>query len=264
MKRNLLVLFCFALIISGCTSRKAIGSSSVAKSEEVLYQYGIIDGLLAGVFDGDLTIGSLKKKGDFGIGTFNHADGEMIVLNDTAYKVKFDGTVQTIGDADSTPLGMVKYFTPDTILYLKGNLNYDSVQHQISSLLNGNSMYAIKMSGVYNALTARAAAPGIPPYPTLSNLLKTNQHLFNFTNTRGDCIGFLLPPYMAKTNVPGFHFHYLAADKKSGGHVFAFTANSLRIEIDEIKSFYIENNTNPEFRKINLKEDRAAELKRIE
>ena len=230
-----------------------------------LYQYGIIDGLLAGVFDGNLTIKSLKQKGDFGIGTFNHADGELIVLDGNVYKVKFDSSVQIVNDNDSTPLAFVKYFKADTVIYLKGtDVSYEKVQQLISSSLNSNSMYAIKISGNFKTMTARAAAPAQPPYPTLSDHLKTAQHLFNFTNTNGDCIGFLLPPYMAKTNVPGYHFHYLATNKKSGGHVFAFTADELRIEIDEIDAFYIKTNTHADFKKINLKEDRAAELKRIE
>jgi acetolactate decarboxylase len=248
-----------------CTVNKATMTLPKTMKPDALYQYGIIDGLLAGVFDGNLTIKSLRKQGDFGIGTFNHADGELIALMDTVYKVKFDGSVETVSDKDSTPLAFVKHFAADTTIYLKDDsLSFEKMQQQLTSILNANSMYAIKVSGVFKTMTTRAAAPAQRPYPTLSEHLKTAQNIFNLTNTSGDCVGFLLPPYMAKTNVPGYHFHFLSADKRTGGHVFAFTASELRIEIDEINAFYIENNTHPDFRKVNLKEDRAAELKRIE
>jgi acetolactate decarboxylase len=264
MSKIILPVVAIAIIFIACNNHAILSRSNNYKKEDVLYQYGIVDALLAGVFDGNLSIPELRKKGGFGLGTFNRADGELIALNDTVYKVTYDGKVHRIDNSDSTPFSMVKYFSTDTVIYLEGNNSYDSVQKKLKSILNANNMYAIRMSGEYVTMTARAAAPGVAPYPSLSDLLKTNQHLFNFTNTSGDCIGFFMPPYMARTNVPGFHFHYLASDKKSGGHVFAFTAGRLRIEIDEIEAFIIEKNKHPDFKKVNLSQDRAAELKRIE
>ncbi|MES2647730.1 MAG: acetolactate decarboxylase [Bacteroidota bacterium] len=253
-----------ALVIMSCSNHTVLSRSKNYKTQNVMYQYGIVDALLAGVFDGYLSISELRKKGGFGLGTFNRADGELIAFNDTVYKVAYDGSVHRIANSDSTPFAMVKYFSADTVIFISGNNNYDNIQQRLKNYLNANSMYAIRMSGVYSKMTARAAAPGVKPYPTLGDLLKTNQNLFNFTNINGDCIGFFMPPYMARTNVPGFHFHFLSTDKTSGGHVFAFTTERLRIEIDEIETFVVENSKHPDFKKVNLAQDRSAELKRIE
>ena len=43
-------------------------------------QTSTIDALLARVFDGEMTYGQLSQYGDFGIGTFNALDGEMIAF----------------------------------------------------------------------------------------------------------------------------------------------------------------------------------------
>lgn len=230
-----------------------------------MYQYSIIDALLAGAFDGDLTIGELKKKGDFGIGTFNRVDGELLMTDGVVYRARYDGTVQVVPDTDSTSAAFIKYFHTDTSWVMDGNaFNYAAVQKKLVAWMNPNSMYAIRIKGQFATMTTRAEYPAEKPYTTLSEHLKTKQVIFNLNNTAGIGMGFWLPVYLAKTNVPGFHFHYLTNDKKSGGHIFDFTSNKITIEVDEIRGFTVEANTNPDFKTVNLQADRAAELKKIE
>ena len=44
-----------------------------------LYQTSTMSALLDGIYDGSVTIAELLEHGDFGVGTFNHLDGEMVV-----------------------------------------------------------------------------------------------------------------------------------------------------------------------------------------
>ncbi|GJQ50767.1 alpha-acetolactate decarboxylase [Candidatus Kuenenia stuttgartiensis] len=53
--------------------------------------------LLSGIYNGETTIDQLKKYGNFGIGTFNALDGEMVVVGGNIYQVKHDGLVITAG-----------------------------------------------------------------------------------------------------------------------------------------------------------------------
>ena len=62
---------------------------------EVLYQVSTIDALMQGVFDGVQPVGEIRKHGDFGIGTFDALDGEMIVLDGVVYQAKADGHIYT-------------------------------------------------------------------------------------------------------------------------------------------------------------------------
>lgn len=67
------------------------GCSALQAPRDVLFQTSTIDALLAGVYDGEITFKELKEHGDFGLGTFNGLDGEMVGLDGNFYKIKVDG-----------------------------------------------------------------------------------------------------------------------------------------------------------------------------
>lgn len=224
-----------------------------------------MDALLAGVYDGNLTFSELKTKGDFGIGGFNHLDGELLINEGKVYRIRYNGRVQEVADADSTSIAFVKFFNPDTSFTISGRTaTFEQVQQQLSRQLNANGMYAIRLKGAFTSMHTRAPEPAKKPYPPLDQHLKTKQHDFRLVNTSGVCVGFLLPAYAGRTNVPGYHFHYLADDHQSGGHVFDFTTNQLTVEVDYVKGFSVEMNTNPAFGKADLQKNRQEELEKVE
>lgn len=51
---------------------------SAQHPESVLYQTSLMSALLSGVYEGSTTIADLLKHGDFGLGTFNELDGELM------------------------------------------------------------------------------------------------------------------------------------------------------------------------------------------
>ncbi|NJN82186.1 MAG: acetolactate decarboxylase [Caldilineaceae bacterium] len=59
-------------------------------NQDTLFQTSTLSALSAGDFDGELTIGELKQHGDFGLGTFNALDGEMMVLDGQVFQAKDD------------------------------------------------------------------------------------------------------------------------------------------------------------------------------
>jgi alpha-acetolactate decarboxylase len=65
--------------------------ASVGCDAEV-YQFSTISALLEGVYDGDVTVAEILRHGDFGLGTFNHLDGEMVIFDGVCYRLRFDGT----------------------------------------------------------------------------------------------------------------------------------------------------------------------------
>lgn len=78
---SLMLLLTFTLFTYSCSQKKT----------DSIFQTSTIDALIVGVYDEDFTFGELKEKGDFGLGTFNHLDGEMIGLEGIFYQVKSDG-----------------------------------------------------------------------------------------------------------------------------------------------------------------------------
>jgi acetolactate decarboxylase len=56
-------------------------SSALEDPNDVLFQPSVITALMQGVFDGSMTYEELSSHGDFGLGTFNGLDGEMVEVD---------------------------------------------------------------------------------------------------------------------------------------------------------------------------------------
>jgi acetolactate decarboxylase len=261
-------LYLLALVLFGCrySNQHNDETLSFAPQSDLIYQYSIMDALLAGVFDGNLRFGELRKKGDFGIGAFNRLDGEMLMIDGKVYKMRFNGEIKEVTDNDSTSLAFVKFFKADTSLTITGkNISYEQLKAKLDSILNRNNLYAIKLRGKFSNIDARSVAPSEKPYPELSaHIAKGGQTDFQFKDVQGVCVGFSLPAYMARVNVPGYHVHFISDGHDRGGHVFEFSTDSLYIEIDKAEGYTAEINTNQEFNTANLNADRQDQLKKVE
>ena len=56
--------------------------------------------------------------------------------------------------------------------------------------------------------------------------------MFDLTDAVGTMVGFRFPPDLAGANVAGWHLHFIAADRKSGGHVLGLTTGEARAALD--------------------------------
>ena len=108
-KRFSIFFLCLCLSISFATG---------AGAGDTAFQYSTIDALLAGLYDGEMTLHDLKFQGDFGLGTLNGLDGELVVLEGTAYHVSAGGKVDIPADSAKVPFATVSFFQEDTILKL--------------------------------------------------------------------------------------------------------------------------------------------------
>lgn len=257
----LLIIISIFVLFSSCKEQPANENYG-----DHIYQYSVIDALLAGVYDGDLTFKELETKGDFGIGTFNQLDGELLINDGVVYKIRYDGRVQIVPDADKTSLAFVKTFNADTVFTIKASekLNYEQLKELLNNQLNENDFYALRLSGSFSNLKTRAPAPATKPYPPLAEYLKDNQHVFELGNSEGIAIGFYMPPYVKGVNVPGFHFHFLSSDHQSGGHVLDFSVSDLKVELDHAQGLIIESIDSKDFRNADLDANRQNEVEQVE
>ena len=72
-----------------------------------LFQTSTIDALLSGNYEGDVSFAELQARGDFGLGTFDALDGEMIALDGDFYQVKADGRAYGVDKRLKTPFAVV-------------------------------------------------------------------------------------------------------------------------------------------------------------
>ncbi|MFA6130061.1 MAG: acetolactate decarboxylase [Candidatus Omnitrophota bacterium] len=242
-KPYLLFLIVFVFTLLGC---------SHLPDREVLYQASTIQALSAGDYDGQETLRALKRHGDFGLGTFQGLEGEMVVLDGLFYQVKVDGRVHPVNEAAGIPFAQMTFFNTDKTFTVDHELSYADLGGYLDKLLSSkNIFYAVKISGMFKYIKTRSVPKQAKPYPGLDQAVK-EQKVFEFHNIKGTVVGFRSPEYSKNFSVGGYHLHFISQDRLSGGHLLDFQASNLKIEIDETADFYLSLPTNEEFLNLNL------------
>jgi acetolactate decarboxylase len=221
-------------------------------NREALYQASTIQALSAGDYDGEETLCALKQRGDFGLGTFQGLEGEMVVLDGSFYQVKADGRVRLVNKAAGIPFAQVTFFNTDKTFVVDNELSYADLSRYLDKLLSStNIFYAVKISGRFKYVKTRSVPKQAKPYPELEQAVG-GQKVFEFNNIEGTVVGFRSPEYARNFSVGGYHLHFISKDRKSGGHLLDFQASRVKIEIDETADFYLSLPTNEEFLGLNL------------
>jgi acetolactate decarboxylase len=236
-----------------------------AADQESLYQVSTIDALMQGVCGGVQPVGELKRHGDFGIGTFDALDGEMIVLNGIVYQAKADGHIYSVTDNLTTPFATVTYFKTDNAVITDSPMNLSIFSFTMEKRLpTGNMIYAVRMHGSFPLMKVRAIPAQKAPFPTLTEAA-TNQSVYTYSNTTGTIVGFYTPVFFKGVNVAGYHLHYISDDRTTGGHILDFTvpANTT-VEYDITPGFAMALPTSGDFTGVDLSKDLSKDLAKIE
>lgn len=188
------------------------------QKEEEIFQVSRLDSLLVGQYDGKTTYGALKHYGDFGVGTFNAVDGEMVALDGNFYQVKADGVAYPVKNSLKTPFAVVTQFDADMAFEIDQRMSLATLLDSISAKLDGQGYYAIRVDGDFQYAKTRSVHAQSVPYPPLTEVV-ADQEVFEFENIQGTMVGYLLPEEVAGENAVGYHFHFLTADRQAGGHL---------------------------------------------
>jgi acetolactate decarboxylase len=260
MQKSTVVIIAVIALIAGATTAYAFTSGlqsqtlQVSSQQGVLFQASTYSALQAGDYNGNVTLKDLRAHGDFGLGTFDALDGEMILLNGTFYQIKSDGNVSVANDSMNTPFADVALFEPTSQVVLASNssLNYSELQLYLDSQLpTKNIFYAAKITAECSYLEVRSPPKQAMPYPPLSEALK-NESIFELYNVTGTFVGFFSPQYANRTCVPGWHFHFLTADDERGGHVLDATLQNATIQIDDLTTLSVALPDTTSFYALNL------------
>jgi acetolactate decarboxylase len=252
-------------LISGLLLGLLLGHAwAQERSTDVLYQVSTIDALLAGVYDGVATVGEVLEHGGFGIGTFEALDGEMIALDGVVYQAASDGSVNRMPADTRTPFMAVTRFAPDQQVSLTGPLDLAGFQAQVQARLpSRNLFYAVHADAGFAHIRYRSVARQVKPYAPLAAVVE-QQAIFEQRDVAGTLIGFWCPAFAKGLNVPGFHLHFLSADRKHGGHVLGFTLDEVRVRLDHTDGWEIALPATPGYLQADLQDDRSAELHAVE
>lgn len=229
-----------------------------------VYQVSVIDALLAGAYDGTVSMEQLTRRGDFGLGTFNGLDGEMIVLDGQVWRVAVDGTPRKVPGQDMTPFASVVRFEPDMQLSAGPCAGLDALNGQLDrSLPTANLFYAARLNARFSFVRTRSVPAQTKPYPPLAEVVR-HQAVFELEEVEGTLVGLRCPPFAKGVNVPGWHWHFLSADRRSGGHVLDLAFGGGELSVDVLRGLRLELPDQPGFAGADLATDRAEELERVE
>lgn len=232
---------------------------------DMLYQISTLDALVGGVYEGDTTIKELKRFGNFGIGTFNDVDGEMVLSEGICYQVRTDGKAYRVPDTWKTPFSTVTFFEPDLTLSVQEAMDFSALREWIDKQLpSTNLFYAIRITGTFEYVKTRSVPAQQKPYTNTLVEVTAKQPTFEFHNVSGTLMGFRNPGYVKGINFPGYHVHFLDAAKTKGGHLLDARVSNVKVEIDITPEFRLRLPDKGNFLKLDLDKDRREEVNKVE
>src|SRR5215218_2166806 len=183
-----------------------------------LFQTSTIDALLDGNYEGDVSFVELEANGDFGLGTFDALDGEMVALDGSFYQIRSDGRAYPVDGQKKTPFAVVTFFEP-ALSETLGATNLAALCERVDQLADDASLCCgVRVDGHFGYVRTRSVPRQHKPYPPLVEVVK-NQPVFELQDVSGSLVGFRFPDYAQGLNVTGYHFHFITADRNAGGHV---------------------------------------------
>src|SRR6201992_1216739 len=163
-----------------------------------VYQISTMGALLDGVYDADVTIRELLRHGDFGLGTFNGLDGEMLILDGVCYQLRSDGSARVADPDQRTPFAVVTWFHTDrtfTVSEMSGPVDRAGLKARIDeSLPSANLIVAVRVTGDFSTISTRTVTEQHKPYRPFTEATQ-DQREVAFTEVSGTLAGFRMPDY---------------------------------------------------------------------
>ncbi|WP_300163525.1 acetolactate decarboxylase [Solidesulfovibrio sp.] len=199
-----------------------------------LYQVGTIEALTAGDYAGRETFAALARHGDFGLGTFTDLDGEMVAMDGRFYQVRTDGVAYSVAPSRKTPFAQVVFFKGSLDLGRADGLDLTGLGAALAARLpDPTRFYAVRLDGLFTMIKTRSVPAQQQPWPPLAAAVAA-QSVFPMENTAGTMVGIYTPPGAASLSPTGWHFHFLTADRKRGGHVLAATVGVAKARGEQV------------------------------
>lgn len=205
-----------------------------------LFQTSTVQALLAGAFEGDVTLGELLEHGDMGLGTLNQLDGELIVVDGQAWKASLDGTLTRLDSSCRTPYAVVVPFVPGEGMTLKGPfLDTDLEQWLGQHVTVIGRPTAVRIQGRFDTVRVRSVPKQEFPYPPLADVI-AQQRVTDLTDVSGTMVGFCFPDALDGIEMVGSHLHFATDDRTLGGHVLSYGLREAIAHLDIGSRLHVE------------------------
>jgi acetolactate decarboxylase len=228
-----------------------------------MYQISTSGALVEGVYSGAISSRILLLHGDFGLGTFENLDGEMVIADGSIYQVHSDGSVLRRDEDFRIPFAVITWFQKEETFEAGPIVSlHDLEQACDRHRESANLFYAFRVDGMFDKVRARAVS-AVGAGTRLADAARS-QAEFEFNNVRGTLVCFWSPSYSSAFNVPAYHFHFLSEDRSKGGHVLDVTAAKLRIGVQMLCEYDVRLPDEGSFLTTDLSRDPTSDLAKTE
>jgi acetolactate decarboxylase len=224
-----------------------------------LFQVSTSTALVKGVYDGVVTVGELKQHGDFGLGTFDGLDGEMLALDGHFYQVHGSGEVSEPENDAKVPFAVVTAFRAERCITIdQVNGLADLLARLDGVRRTENLFYAVRIEGLFAHLKTRAACKAGSGVSLVEATAR--QAEFEFTEVHGTLAGFWTPSYARTLNIAGWHLHFVNDRRTGGGHLLDCQGVGLSAQVQELSDVRIAMPETAAFLQADLTRDPTRDL----
>ncbi|MDP8217430.1 MAG: acetolactate decarboxylase [Candidatus Theseobacter exili] len=228
-----------------------------------IYLCAPVIALVEGIYEEKIPLSQIKMHGDFGLGTFDDLDGEMVMLDGEIYQIAGTGQVHRVTEQALTPFACVTFYRSLCQDRLEVDLPYADFKAWIERLLpSPNIFYALRIEGLFSYIKVRS----VPKQENYRPLVEAaqEQQVFTFTDIEGTLLGFFTPGFMGFVNVPGLHLHFLSADRRRGGHLLECRPSKVEVGVQMLPSLELSLPMSLDYLTWDFSRDPKADLNKAE
>jgi acetolactate decarboxylase len=224
-----------------------------------LFQVSTSTALVKGVYSGVVTVGQLKQHGDFGLGTFDGLDGEMLALEGHFYQMRGSGEVAEPGDDATVPFAVVTAFRAERESTIDRVEGFEALAAHLDGMRRTANLFsAVRIDGRFARVKVRAVCKAATRVSLVD--ATSRQAEFASTNVVGTVAGFWTPSYARSINIAGWHLHFVTADRTSGGHLLDCQGEGLRARVQDLADVRIAMPETAAFVQADLSQDPSRDL----
>jgi acetolactate decarboxylase len=270
MRSSLIILkLCFVFLFVSCQNKTKEAEktsidaptekpvSTAQNDNDTFYQYSIWFAFVNKVFDGHLTVKALKEHGDVGLGSFDFLDGELVMLDGVAYRIRENGEITTGADDDQIVYADAAFFNKDASFSIDESITFPDLASKLDEKKKSPQyFYIYKIHGTFKHIKLGGVPKVEKPFTDGLDVLIPNRPVFETENISGTLVGFYCPDYIGHINAKGHHFHFISDDKKWGGHVMEFESSSaLEVQMDQKTKYQFDLPSSKAFENVNLSKE---------
>lgn len=233
-----------------------------------IYQASTLQALALGYTRPVVTVRELMEHGDTGLGTFEHVDGEMIILDGVCYQARQDGSIVRSEETAGVPFAVAGSVKDGREFTIGEMPDIAAVKQELTLKIEEdfglNSIHIARIDGLFHTVHARAGAPYRSQHVSLKDILSKTQKDFCFEEIRGTLVCVYYPDYMDGINAAGWHMHFLSEDRTLGGHVFEVCFTEGDCLLQKMDRIEIQLPREAAFDTYSLKEASQDEIEEVE